>query len=322
MNTTKLVWSIEIIDLKLKYDWKISRNTSRFKQNLVVKINGVPVGEAAPNIRWGETVDQLTLEFKKIESKLPGSIEEICKFRTELRSFNICQSLKCALDMAILSFTEKKQLFGGCQTSYSIPILNIGEYEDFFNNQNLFRFDSIKVKLDSNLVMERLSEIRSFYSGRLFVDFNEAFSSLDQFKLIIDELNKAQIEVVEQPFCSKNLEHNRSVKKILEGSLFLDENIIDERITVDLLDFCDGVNIKIQKTGGPTRAQEMLDQASKIGLKKMVGCMVETSLGISQSMRLSGVDYYDLDGSLMIENEPFGLLKEEDGTLVIVDSKI
>ena len=43
--------------------------------------------------------------------------------------------------------------------------------------------------------------------------------------------------------------------------------------------------------------------------------MVETSLGISQSMRLSGVDYYDLDGSLMIENEPFGLLKEEDGTL-------
>ena len=66
----------------------------------------------------------------------------------------------------------------------------------------------------------------------------------------------------------------------------------------------------------------MLDQASKIGLKKMVGCMVETSLGVSQSMRLSGVDYYDLDGSLMIENEPFGLLKEKDGRLVIVDSKI
>ena len=63
----------------------------------------------------------------------------------------------------------------------------------------------------------------------------------------------------------KNLEYNRSVRKLLEGSLFLDENIIDEVLTVkDLLDFCDRVNIDT-KNWRATRAQEMLDQASRLG---------------------------------------------------------
>ena len=66
MKGEHLQWDIETFELKLKYAWKISRNTSLFKQNLIIFLNNRPVGEAAPNIRWGETVDKLCLEFNRV----------------------------------------------------------------------------------------------------------------------------------------------------------------------------------------------------------------------------------------------------------------
>ena len=78
----------------------------------------------------------------------------------------------------------------------------------------------------------------------------------------------------------------------------------------------DGINIKLQKSGGILRSKELISMAKQMNLKTMIGCMVESSLGISYAMQLAGkVDYFDLDGSLMIENEPFGMVKERDGRI-------
>jgi glutamate racemase len=305
----------------LKYDWKISRNSSRNKQNLVIKVNGIPSGEAAPNIRWEETISKIESEFLGIKELLPGDTNELGIFAKKIRDLKICQSLKCALDMACISISQKldKSNFVEkhikCKTSYSLPIMKPSNYKTFFDTYNLFRFDTIKVKLSTEDIVDTLSEVRKFYSGRLYVDFNEAFDSFEQFYPYIDELNRHSIEVIEQPFHSGDVESNKASMPLLNGFLILDESITDKELPPKLNSYCDGINIKIQKTGGPSRAQEMLDQASKLGLKKMVGCMVESSLGISHSMRLSGVDYYDLDGSLMIDNEPFGFLNEEKGML-------
>ena len=317
----RLIWTIEIIDLKLKYDWKISRNSSRNKQNLVIKVNGIPLGEAAPNIRWKETISKIESEFLGIGDLLPGDISELSTFAKKIRDLRVSQSLKCALDMACASiFLRLKGSINvdrriKCKTSYSLPIMRPTNYKTFFDTYNLFRFDTIKVKLGTKDIVDTLSEVRKFYSGCLYVDFNEAFDSFEQFSPYIDELNRHSIEVIEQPFLSGDIESNRATMPLINGLLILDESIIDQDLTPQLISYCDGINIKIQKTGGPSRAQELLDQATKIGLKKMVGCMVESSLGISHSMRLSGVDYYDLDGSLMIDNEPFGLLNEDRGIL-------
>ena len=158
--------------------------------------------------------------------------------------------------------------------------------------------------------------MRSCFSGILYVDFNESFDSISQFLDIADSLNKYDVEIIEQPFNSINLEANKKVRPYLEGHLFLDENIIYEDIQEDLIDYTDGVNIKFQKAGGLTRAEDMLCQAKNIGLKTMLGCMVESTLGISFAPGVKDlVDYFDLDGHLFIEDEPYEMINEENGRL-------
>ena len=317
MTKPILHWDIEIIDLKLKYDWVISRNTSSYKQNLVIKINDMPVGEAAPNIRFGETPKKILGEFESIKGSLPKSSHDLLMFRKNIHELNVSQSLKCALDMAIHT-DEEKASWGqtGFYTSYSIPILSPTEYGEFISKHGLERFSQLKLKLNKKNIERTLRSVRNSYSGRLFVDFNESFESSDQFLANSDSLNKYDVEIIEQPFHSSSLEANKKIKPYLKGKIFLDENIIDEDIPEDLINYTDGVNIKLQKAGGLTRARDILLQAKKSGLKTMLGCMVETTLGISFSSGVEDlVDYFDLDGHLFIKDEPFGMVFEKNGRI-------
>ena len=312
MESQYLQWDIETIELKLKYAWKISRNTSFSKQNLIIYLNNQAVGEAAPNVRWGETIEKIAREFESIRSKLPKKESDLTSFSKSIQNLAISNSLKCALDMACTShFLSKKS---ECETSYSLPILDIHEYEEFIVDNQLNRFKTLKIKLDNNLISERISKVKQFFSGDLFVDFNEAFFNYEEIKPHVQTLNE-NIMLVEQPFREGSFLDNKKLKNELIGDLFLDEDITDKDILPDMEQYCDGVNVKIQKAGGPSRAAQLLAQAKSQKLKTMVGCMVETSLGISHSMRLNNVDFYDLDGSLMILEEPFSLCFEKNGVL-------
>ena len=145
MRSQYLQWDIETIELKLKYAWKISRNTSLVKQNLIIYLNSQPAGEAAPNIRWGESSKRLTTEFQRLRDILPKTKSELASFRSMIPKLAVSRSLKCALDMACSNkevFTKKK-----CDTSYSLPILKVEDYESFISQNNLRRFNSLKINL-------------------------------------------------------------------------------------------------------------------------------------------------------------------------------
>ena len=313
MKGEYLQWDIETFELKLKYAWKISRNTSLSKQNLMILLNNRAVGEAAPNVRWGESIDKLCLEFKSVRHLLPKVNDELDAFRSTISKLKISNSLKCALDMACSEGELKKTL--PCETSYSLPILPADNYEGFILDNNLQRFSTLKVKLDTQNIKERISAVKKCFIKNIFIDFNEAFSSFEEIQPYVNFFNENKIKLIEQPFKEGNIGQNSKFKKIFDGDLFLDEDFTDKDLPSNIKNFCDGVNIKIQKTGGTLRAQELLDQAKFLGVKTMVGCMVETSLGVSRSMRLNNVDFYDLDGHLMIQDEPFSLCIENEGKL-------
>jgi len=315
MEDQTLRWDIETFELKLKYEWKISRNTSLSKQNVVIFLNNQPSGEGAPNVRWGQSVEKIWVEFEKLQPILPKKAHELSAFREDLSKMNISSPLKCALDMTCCN--SKPTVNHSCETSYSLPILDPNEYKTFIDLNNLNRFNVLKIKLDTVQIKERLMAVKNVFSGNIFVDFNEAFENFSDISPFIKTLNELEVKLIEQPFRAGKFDDNLKIKQELTGKLFLDEDITDQNINQQLAACCDGVNIKIQKTGGPKRAAQLLSQARDHNLQTMVGCMVETSLGISHSMSLPNVDYYDLDGSLMIEKEPFGFVSEKNGLLKV-----
>jgi L-alanine-DL-glutamate epimerase-like enolase superfamily enzyme len=81
-----------------------------------------------------------------------------------------------------------------------------------------------------------------------------------------------------------------------------------------------GVNVKLAKCGGIRRALEMIHTARSSGMSVMLGCMVETSLGISAAAQISGLfDFVDLDGAMLLADDPFGGLVYENGRIVLSD---
>jgi L-alanine-DL-glutamate epimerase-like enolase superfamily enzyme len=89
---------------------------------------------------------------------------------------------------------------------------------------------------------------------------------------------------------------------------------------VKLADAYDGINIKLMKSGGLLEAIKMIETAHSFGLKVMLGCMIESSLAITAAAHLSpAAEWADLDGNLLISNDPFEGVKVVDGRLVLND---
>ena len=89
--------------------------------------------------------------------------------------------------------------------------------------------------------------MKDCFTKNIFIDFNEAFYSFNEIEPYIRFLNEKKIKVVEQPFKEGSIDENIKIKRALDGELFLDEDFTDKDLPLNLHDFCDGVNIKIQK---------------------------------------------------------------------------
>jgi L-Ala-D/L-Glu epimerase len=106
------------------------------------------------------------------------------------------------------------------------------------------------------------------------------------------------------------------VKKQSPFLLVADESVCDHADFGELKHQFHGINMKLMKAGGYINGLRLLNEAVKHNMHTMVGCMIETSLGISSAMNLcAGVEFVDLDGFMIVKDEPFGLIRETNGTL-------
>jgi L-alanine-DL-glutamate epimerase-like enolase superfamily enzyme len=98
----------------------------------------------------------------------------------------------------------------------------------------------------------------------------------------------------------------------------MDESITSYASYVEQRDFCDGINVKMMKVGSLFEAKRILEAAKQDGKMTMMGCMVETSLAISQAFYLSGLaDVLDLDSFMYLTKDPFGKITEHRGVLLL-----
>lgn len=320
--------ALEKVHLDLKVNWKLSRNQTTFKENYIVHLetaNGHFRSEIAPNIRYGETPASIMEQFTKWSSGLEISrIQSLGDLERELPS-GLAHSLRFGLESAFISSFAKAEgksvsAYLGLPpakkgpTSYTMPIIPVSEIEDYL--RPLQRFQFLKIKVNAETGTEMLREIRRHASAKMLVDANEGWTDFDAFMKFHESLKGMNIELIEQPFPSTLHQEYRELKKKTPYKLLADESIEDAGDFSELSKEFHAINVKLMKTGSLIKARDLIREANKHGMESMIGCMIETTIGISYGMLFTAMtQYVDLDGFLLIRDEPYNLVCEEGGLL-------
>jgi len=324
-------WTAQEIVLDLKYTWKISRNATDQKKNLIVRISDGTFegsGEAAPNIRYQETPEQLLLQVELFINAI--RVREL-SFEVLKEVFNqhgIAYALRFGIESAWVHFEAKRKRISvpgflnipsaeSIQTSYTVPIMETSLIRNFYAENKLSRFPFVKLKINADEGYEMTKYLASFCNQKIMIDANEAFSDPDHCIYFLEKIKKLPVELIEQPMPAGKDEEGKYLKKYCPFPLFADEAITHNADFGLLTEQFDGVNVKLMKAGGYQNGIRLLSEAKKYGMRTMIGCMVETTIGISSGMNLCALaDYADLDSFLLIKEEPFHLIREENGTLL------
>ena len=319
----------EIKALKLKHTWTISRNSSDVKDNVFVYLEKdgiIGVGEAAPNIRYDETPES-TIELIKKATPLIERLNpsEFTQFGFELKEIESGQTAgKCAIDMALMDWIGKSlnlplyKLWGLDPTKAPLTSFTIGIDTAEIIKQKTREaepYKILKIKVGGPNDEEMITTVRSVAPDKpIRVDANEGWKDKEIATRKIEWLAKNGIELVEQPLPSEMLEETRWIRERIDIPIIADEAVKTASDIPKLADAFDGINIKLMKAGGLQEALRMIWLAKSLGMKIMIGCMIESSVAISAATQLcSLIDYADLDGNLLISNDPFSGVIFRDG---------
>jgi L-alanine-DL-glutamate epimerase-like enolase superfamily enzyme len=157
------------------------------------------------------------------------------------------------------------------------------------------------------------------------VDANEGWKTKEEALQMLEWLASTDknLQFVEQPMPRTTpLADLKWLKAHSPLPLFADESCHTVADIARCAEGFHGINVKLVKTGGVSMAQDTLVAARRIGLKTMIGCMIETSVQISAAAHLAELaDYLDLDGNLLITNDPFTGVTAKDGVLSFATTK-
>jgi L-alanine-DL-glutamate epimerase-like enolase superfamily enzyme len=182
-----------------------------------------------------------------------------------------------------------------------------------------FPFLKIKVGLDSDEAT--LDAVRSVTKKPLRVDANEGWTRKEEAVRKINWLESQGVQLVEQPMPAHMLEEARWVRSRVHIPIFADEACHSPEDVPKLRDGFDGIVVKLDKSGGLNEAHRMITVAKALGMKTMIGCMVSSSCTITAAAHLTPLaDYADLDGHLLISNDPYVGVAVDKGKLVLPGS--
>jgi L-alanine-DL-glutamate epimerase-like enolase superfamily enzyme len=319
--------SLEEKTLELKFTWKIARNASDFKRNFIIKISdGIfeAMGEAAPNVRYGESAELIIGQFQQLQNAGLSLIQDVQMLHSLFQKITTCNSLRFGIESAFINYWSKNKVeeylgipaTNSIYTAFTMPIMPIEEMCDFYKKYDLQRFKYVKLKINADNGVDALKEISKVSKQEIMIDGNEAFQNPDEVLKYIEFIKKYPVAFLEQPMPSSKVEEYKQLKPKSSVLLIGDESITDNPDMDSIAQQFHGVNMKLQKAGGYINGLRIINEARKRNLKTMVGCMVETSVGIGSAMHIcSNIDFIDLDGFLILKEEPFQQIEEKNGAL-------
>jgi L-alanine-DL-glutamate epimerase-like enolase superfamily enzyme len=316
------------IDLNLKHPFRISRSTTESKKNVIVQIDE-GIGEAAPSAYYGENVDTVIESLEKVKDHLgndPFQIESILSKLNEKIKGNF--SAKAGIDIALHDLIGKKlgvpiyKLLGlngkvPLVTSYTIGIDTPEKMKEKTKEARDFLICKVKVGVENDI--EMVKAVRETTDAKIRVDANAGWTA-DEAVEKINKLAEYEIEFVEQPIDPENKVGLKKIKKNVNVPIIIDEHLMTSKDILQFVGLCDGINIKLAKCGGIREALRMIHVARAHDLLIMIGCMIESSVGITAAAHIASlVDFLDLDGNLLLTNDPYVGVKLEKGKLYLSD---
>jgi L-Ala-D/L-Glu epimerase len=320
------------LNMPLAQPFRISRSVQYEAHNLLVRIQEgdlVGIGECAPRTYYGETQAMGLAAIAHYAEHLgndPFAIEHINARLDRVLHRN--GSVRAGIDMALYDLVGKKlgvpvyRLLGLSPahvppTSYTIPIDTPAEMA---HKAMLARdYPILKIKLGTKHDLDIVREIRDVSDATLRVDANAAWTVKEAFRMI-DLLAPYDIEMIEQPIPPGDLAGLKLLHDRSPIPIFADESCVTVDDIPRLAGVVDGINIKLVKCGGLSQALKMIHVARAHGLSIMLGCMIESSLGITAAAHLAPlVDHLDLDGALLLAEDPFVGVQIVEGRLMLPD---
>jgi len=320
------------IDLTLTMPFRISRNVQYTSPNVLVQINHddyTGYGEASPYEYYGESPETVLACIALFAGNLgndPFALEDIMERLDKIIRLN--PSAKAAVDMALYDIVGKMlnvplyRLLGlnpsrATYTSFTIGLdtpINMAKKALVARD-----YPILKVKLGTRHDIDIIKAIRDVSSAVLRIDANSAWTPKEAIKNI-QALAPYNVEFVEQPIAAHDYAGLKLIRENVPVPIIADESCVTSEDIPRLAGVVDGIVIKLMKCGGIRQALKMIHVARAHNLLIMLSCMIESSLAITAAAHLSPlVDYADLDGHLLINNDPYTGVSVEKGKLVLPD---
>jgi L-alanine-DL-glutamate epimerase-like enolase superfamily enzyme len=316
--------STRIVTLELAETFVIARESQETVDLVEVEVRHEALagyGEAAPIERYGESVASATAWLEEAASLLgddPWALDEIHE-----RLPGGEQAARAAIDAALHDLCAKHagvplyRLLGlrpvGPPTSWTIWL---GDPDDMARRAKAVagRFRRLKLKLGGHdgLDVERVRAVRAVTDVPLQVDVNE-YWSLEEALGALPQLAELGVEYCEQPLPAGDAGGPR-LRAASPVPIYVDEDCHTLADVAACAERAHGINVKLAKSGGVREAVRMATAARSLGLEVMLGCMVESGLGIAPGAHIASLfDHVDLDGNLLLREDPWPGVRFEDG---------
>ena len=304
-------------DLPLRHVFTISRGSMTVQPTVIVELEHEGVkgyGEATTNDYYGVTLQHLTDVLRQVRPLVERlEIMPAEDLWEELAPMLGAHSFaQCAVDQAAHDLWGKLQgqplyqLWGLDPSKAPVTNYTIGidQPEKMLEKMSEFpNWPVYKIKLGTPHDLEIVRQLREATDSIFRVDANcgwTAAETIDRAK----QLKPLGVEFLEQPLPAESWDEMRQVYLESVLPVIADESCIVESDVTRCHGYFHGVNIKLVKCGGLTPARRMIDRARQLGLKVMVGCMTESTVGISAIAHLAPMlDYVDMDGALLLAED-------------------
>lgn len=322
------------VHLPMRHPFTIAHGTTTVQHNLLVELSDgghTGYGEGASSHAYAEyTAGGMRTALEKIspfiESATFEKPEQLWDLVVPILGHN--RFALCALDEAVHDLWGKRlgqpvwKLWGlelgrVPKSDYTIGIDPI---EKMVAKLNEFPgWPIYKIKLGTDHDIEIVRALRRHTDAIFRIDANTAWTA-EQTIAFAPELKALGVEFIEQPLKADDWTGMKRVFAECALPVIADESCQKEEDVDRCAGFFHGINIKLTKAGGLTPARRMITEARRLGLKIMVGCMNESSVGISAiGMLLPLLDYVDMDGALLIANDIAEGVYLEKGVAVFPD---